>query len=453
MKCFVLKTAATGLMAVFIIGLTSGCTKKNPDPDPATADVPQAVSVTSPDAAGVQPAPGFAKKNEMLHENQIKGGKNQMAPDSAFSRVLREAIYFSNSLEREALKLILKDRSAQKLTLFSVLSYIVETNSGSKKSTPFGLDCGTFEVRRQAKEILIFKTCVKPEAEVVRIQEIKADERYQVRFTVREWSSVVGWAVALTGSDVKCDLRIRDKKLQSLNCENWSYQTDENQTSSTVMRAQVFFFQREAARQFVIKGGFYKELVENRKIDIVVPLEGKIKIMEKELQVIDEFADDPAVKPKQEEVHETTPPSPPDDRPQEEQTHNGPAETGPQNGGPVPQEAEPAPETGGRSGRGGAPAQPPNQPDHQTPGGPPEYGPLQGFPEGYVPPQNESGFGNGAPGEIAPEYLPESGYEDGGIPDSNGEFIEPENSGEGPAPVELPPGAVPAPNPADSGGR
>ena len=58
------------------------------------------------------------------------------AKSSIFSKEMREAIYFSNSLEREALKLILKNNSLQKLTLFSVLSYIVETNAGVKKKHP-----------------------------------------------------------------------------------------------------------------------------------------------------------------------------------------------------------------------------------------------------------------------------------------------------------------------------
>ncbi|MBY0555016.1 hypothetical protein K2P97_10845 [bacterium] len=208
-----------------------------------------------------------------------------------FSKTLREAVYFSNSLEREALKLILKDSSLQKITLFSVLSYIFETNSGVKKSTPRGLDCGKYEIQRIQKDIRIFKTCVKPSVEIVQIHEIEADKEYQFDFLIKEWASVVGSAVALTGSDVKCIVAIKDKKLQRLNCENWSYQVSEDQMSSTVVKIKEFVFQRDAKNQFTIKGGFFKELSENKKINISVPLAGKIKIIEKEIEVIDEFAE------------------------------------------------------------------------------------------------------------------------------------------------------------------
>jgi hypothetical protein len=212
-------------------------------------------------------------------------------PEPIFSKTLRESIYFSNSLEREALRLILKDASLQKLTLFSVLSYVVETNSGVKKSTPSRLDCGKYEIQRVAKTTRIFKACVKPSIEIAQIQTIEEDKEYQFDFMIKEWASVVGPAVALTGSDVRCTTLIKDKKLQHFSCENWSYQTSEDQISSTLVKAKDFVFQRDAKKQFTIKGGFFKELIENKKIDISVPIEGKIKIVEKEIEVIDEFAE------------------------------------------------------------------------------------------------------------------------------------------------------------------
>ncbi len=209
---------------------------------------------------------------------------------SIFSKTLRESIYFSNSLEREALKLILKDNSFQKNTLFSVLSYVVETNSGAKKTTPYGLDCGQFIVKPQGKYIRIIKACVKPHSEIATIRTVDDENLYEVEFLIKEWASVVGLAVILTGDNLRCSLRVKEKKLSVLNCDNWSYQTSADQFSSTVVKAREFVFNREAKKQFVIRGGFFKELVENKKIDIMVPLEGKIKIIEKELRVIDEFA-------------------------------------------------------------------------------------------------------------------------------------------------------------------
>jgi hypothetical protein len=224
---------------------------------------------------------------------------------SDFSKLLRESIYFANSLEREALKLITKDSSFQRLTLFSVLSFVVETSSGAKKSTPLGLDCGTYTVKRVGRDISILKSCSRPFAEIAHIQIVRESEKeaeYAVDFTINEWASVLGMAVTLTGSNVRCQLTVKDARLNRMNCDNWSFLISESHLSATVVKTKVFLFERDAEKQFVIKGGFFKELIENKKIDIVVPLEGKIKIIEKEIRVIDEFA----IK-KEEKVEKETP--------------------------------------------------------------------------------------------------------------------------------------------------
>ena len=211
-----------------------------------------------------------------------------------FPKMLREAIYFANSLEREALKLLTKDSGFQRLTLFSVLSYVVEISSGAKKSTPLGLDCGNYTVKKVGRDISILKSCSKPFAEMAHIQIINERDQeaeYAVDFTINEWSGVLGMAVTLTGSNVRCLLNVKNARLSRMNCENWSYLISESHLSATVMKAKEFRFERDAQKQFVIKGGYFKELIENKKIDITVPLEGKIKIIEKEIRVIDEFLD------------------------------------------------------------------------------------------------------------------------------------------------------------------
>ncbi|MEK6627138.1 MAG: hypothetical protein AABY53_00795 [Bdellovibrionota bacterium] len=252
------------------------------------------VIACTPRQEGVVKPVDKTEPNKQLNEqlsskDQTLETKTKIAPP-IFNKTLREAIYFSSSLEREALKLIFNNNSLQKLSLFSVLSYIVEINTGAKKSTPYGLDCGKFEVSRDQKIIKIFKTCVKPIVEVVEINIISEDSLYDVEFMIKEWANVVGLPVVLTGNNVRCQLKVTSHKLNSLNCNNWSYLTHESQISSTVIKTNHFVFERNAQKQFVIKGGFFKELIENKKLDIVVPLEGKIKIIEKELKVIDDFA-------------------------------------------------------------------------------------------------------------------------------------------------------------------
>ncbi len=253
----------------------------------ATACHKKEVTTSSVGATNVE----TAKSNQQASDNTVSIQLPKPEPEVLFSKVFRESIYFAKSLEREALKLLVRDSQQQNQTLFSVLSYAVESYSGAKKSAPFGLDCTRYDFKKSGELISVFKMCTKPAIEIATINVRSKDQDYEINFKIHEWARVIGPSAALTGSDVNCRLEILKEKLNLLSCQNWAMQTNQEQLSATVIKTDEFVFQRNAAKQFVIRGGFYKELIKNKKIDIEVPLDGKIKIIEKEIKVIDEFED------------------------------------------------------------------------------------------------------------------------------------------------------------------
>lgn len=263
-------------LLLFCALLILSCTKKS-ESGPNSEDLDSKSTLSDPSTLGTS-------ETELV-------GKELKIEKPLYSKVLREALYFSASLEREAIKLLLKDNTIQKKSLFSVLSYIFETKSGTRKPTPLGLDCAQYDIKKEISYLSVLKTCFKPAKEIARLY-IKAEDRdYEIKFLVSEWGAVLGLSAVLTGSDIKCKIKIVEQKLNVLECENWALQVTEDQLSATIIKLDQFLFQRNALQQFVMKGGFYKELVQNKKIDIKVPLEGKIKIIERELKVIDDFID------------------------------------------------------------------------------------------------------------------------------------------------------------------
>ena len=117
-------------------------------------------------------------------------------------------------------------------------------------------------------------------------------------FFIKEWAQVVGLSVTLTGTDIICDMQISDnltktneKKLTSLNCYNWARAIKSANLAVEEMRLKVFSFNRMQANQFILQGVITQDLIERRKIEMQVPLEGKIQLIEKEIEVIDEYAD------------------------------------------------------------------------------------------------------------------------------------------------------------------
>ncbi|MBC7465269.1 MAG: hypothetical protein H7256_04700 [Bdellovibrio sp.] len=232
-----------------------------------------------------------------LRENpSLKVDARPAEPPQLLSKVQREAIYFSASLEKEALRLMTKGQYADDMSLFSVLSFAVEIAAGVKKNALNRLDCTRFRFVADPRDknlIEVFKVCQKPEALVAKIKQASEGSHLTVTFLIKEWAAVVGLSVAVTGNDVVCDLQIKNKKLSQLECLNWTKNLVSSATSSEELKLKTFIFNRDQQSQFLVKGGIYKDLVERRKIEMRVPLEGKIKLIEKEIEVIDEFAEKP----------------------------------------------------------------------------------------------------------------------------------------------------------------
>lgn len=258
---------------IFFILVLTGCFKK-------TENLPET-------------KPSESKISAALRESD---NKSLTQPFQILNKEQREAIYFAASLEKEALRIITKNEYSDELSLFSVLSYAVEVAAGIKKTSISRLDCSRFRFAESAKDkklIQVFKTCMKPESLVAEIQTNDDKSHLTVTFLIKEWASVVGLSAMTTGQDVVCDLQIKNKKLDGLNCLNWIKSLAASAVSAEEIRLKTFTFQRDQESQLLVKGGLYKDLVERKKIEMRVPLQGKIKLIEKEIEVIDEFAEKP----------------------------------------------------------------------------------------------------------------------------------------------------------------
>ncbi len=235
--------------------------------------------------------------NAVKNENPISAPAVP-ASKPLFSKELREGLHFAASLERESLRLISKNNSFEGTTLFSTLSYAFEIASGIKRSAPRNVDCSRFQITPGAAGILkIFKVCQKPMTLIATVTEKKPgssnETELEVLFHIKEWASVVGMSVTLTNSDIACRIQIKEKKLQQLTCDNWAYLLSSSDASATEVHLKMFSFRRDESLQLKLQGGFYRDLIERKKIEVKVPLQGKIELIEKEIDVKDDFAEKP----------------------------------------------------------------------------------------------------------------------------------------------------------------
>jgi hypothetical protein len=203
------------------------------------------------------------------------------------------ALRFSASIEREVLKTI-RPQLSLSMTQFEVLSTILDQNLGIKKN--FGaIDCKLYSIEQTSTNLQIFQQCLKPKTLLADI-DFKHFNQKNIHFYTKEWGSIVGASVALTGKDRDCSVTTgsvagSDERVKRLSCENTNYLIDAEQIQE--LRLSVFIFDQSANDQVQIQGGFYKNLVEHRQLKLNIPFDGKIKIIEKEIKVQDDFAEKP----------------------------------------------------------------------------------------------------------------------------------------------------------------
>ena len=107
----------------------------------------------------------------------------------------------------------------------------------------------------------ILKKCLTPNTEFIRVKTY-TPEKFSFEFFIIEWASVVGSTTVLTNGDILCDLELKNKKVHLFRCDNWSFQTKEELGVPIIFKAETFKFSRDSKEQFVILGGFQKELVQ-----------------------------------------------------------------------------------------------------------------------------------------------------------------------------------------------
>jgi hypothetical protein len=100
-----------------------------------------------------------------------------------------------------------------------------------------------------------------------------------ITFKTKEWAPVVGLSVTLTNPDIECQLQIKDKKLDELNCDHWAYFLSASDASATEIHLKTMTFRRGDELQLHLSGGFYRDLIERKKIEIRVPLQGLFNLI------------------------------------------------------------------------------------------------------------------------------------------------------------------------------
>lgn len=312
------------ILWIIILLIGNGCVKKETNNPPKVSD------------STVQTA-GDLQKNSS-DKKSPKGAldpkKSQANQKFYNTDEFLEVIEFAASIEKEAFRLAtanVKNEKKQILQL-ETLSYALNSIF-SPKNLPknISLDCKLYGYKENSKtEISLTRNCMKPNPMIAQITQLDLNQ-YRITFFQREWSATLGSAVSFANNNRTCTLKLKSEKLSMMTCENTLYSLSA-EASLEELRLNQITFNRESKDQLIVTGARYKDLIERSKIQVRVPLEGKIKIMEKELEVHDDF--EKIVNP------DAAPAEPAPSNPNLKSTDNSVQITGPIRDGNDPQERD-----------------------------------------------------------------------------------------------------------------
>jgi len=209
-----------------------------------------------------------------------------------FAKMLTGQLKFIASLEKEVLKLLL-DNTAPEVNQFEVLAYGFDKFNGAKTGFLPGFGCQKIAVRAGTKKFEIYSECTKPAKKLAEISEdVVNKNKLTVVFFTPNWKVILGNAAGINPDRV-CQFSIKDNKVQSFDCKDtvFSPRITGLDINLYELKIKKYEFNRNQANELVIEGGQYKDLIETKKINMTVPMTGKISIIEKEIKVKDDFTD------------------------------------------------------------------------------------------------------------------------------------------------------------------
>ncbi len=215
------------------------------------------------------------------------------AVDESMVKVKNQAqvFRFLASLESEILKLIIP-ASLPPVNQFDVLSYAFDSQALIKRPSLKSYECQKIKLKVAEKKIAVVSECEKPFKTLAEI-DVLTEKLYVIRFINASWASVVGISATLQAEPRECVVKLKANQPLEMECTNTTYTLNADSHLQD-LRIKKYSYkskkENKDSNEVAVEAAIYKDLIEIKKIKMTVPFSGQIKIIEKEIEVKDDFA-------------------------------------------------------------------------------------------------------------------------------------------------------------------
>ena len=207
-------------------------------------------------------------------------------------KMLIRAFLQADQVHREVLWILMKDRPPLTKTIFGKIARSIQSDSGEKLKFKSFFKCDQYAVQKQTQglgaypvKMKFFETCGglsgMPYAEL----EVLQKDRMSFFFESEKMGDVIGLGSSIINKRMNCSMELdSNQTVTQIKCENLYH----DRQNGEVFHLKSYLYRKDKDDLIEVSGEVLKNLVAQRKVQIKVPLAGKIKFSEKELQPTEE---------------------------------------------------------------------------------------------------------------------------------------------------------------------
>jgi hypothetical protein len=238
------------------------------------------------------PAPGAPAEVSGPGRVVVKESKTSAPKDKVIQGVMR-VFEQADAIHREAWWVVGGERRASGKSPFGKVQRALMADQNIKLSNKSFFRCDRYLVKRDIhsptgipQNVEIFEKCSEKTAakKIADFSLAKAGE-LKVTFVAENMEEVLGMGATVLLRLIECQLNYNEQdQLTLFRCKSWAQDRGQNQ----VVRLDTYEYQKNKSSLLKLQGKVYENLTELRKIDVSIPLEGKIKVTETELYAPEE---------------------------------------------------------------------------------------------------------------------------------------------------------------------
>lgn len=218
----------------------------------------------------------------LVGQNLVKKRIYQVTAKSTkadfFSTKKMDLIKELDEIMREMVWLIRSQRPSANQTLFGKIFRALQQAKGLKLTEKSKHSCDQYLVEKVSEyQYRVYEHCQKHRAPDLLAKIDWSHRKIDFQFQGQNYADVLGLAASLVAPTISCQVSIDDAiKLLELYCSGFRITRADN-----VVRFESIVYKKNKDPQMVLKGEVLKNLLPFSDLKILVPLLGKVKILEK----------------------------------------------------------------------------------------------------------------------------------------------------------------------------